>query len=131
MSTEPTHRREQHVLLTEARFGDAEPVAARLRETGAQVSTCHGDSGLCRALAPGSSCPLDGRVDRVDLVVDVRGTDEELTVREYGVVCALRAGRPVFVVEADPLVEPAAPAGLTARVTVTSVARLATALAGR
>lgn len=95
------------------------------------MSTCHADSGLCRALAPGSRCPLDGRADPVDLVVDVRGADDGLTVREYGVVCALRAGRPVFVVEADPLVGPVAPAGLAARVTVASVAGLAAALAGR
>ncbi|MGW5055040.1 MULTISPECIES: hypothetical protein [unclassified Actinokineospora] len=121
----------QHVLLTEARFGDAGPVAARLRAAGARVSTCHADAGLCRALAPGSRCPLDTRTDPVDLFVDVRGADDELTTREYGVVCALRANRPVFVVEADPLVAATAPVGLAARVTVTSVDRLADALAAR
>ncbi|MFC7615409.1 hypothetical protein ACFQV2_19785 [Actinokineospora soli] len=64
-------------------------------------------------------------------MVDVRGADEELTIREYGVVCGLRAGRPVFVVEGDPLVPPVAPVGLASRVTVTSVDRLAGAIASR
>ncbi|MFC5286751.1 hypothetical protein ACFPM7_06785 [Actinokineospora guangxiensis] len=126
-----TRDRAQHVLVTEARFGDADPVADRLRAAGARVSTCHSSSGTCRALAPGQRCPLDVRGDPVDLVVDVRDADEELTVREYGVVCGLRAGKAVFVVGAHPLVPPSAPTGLARRVTVTSADSLADALARR
>jgi hypothetical protein len=123
--------REQHVLLTEARFGDAVAAAERLRAAGARVSTCHTRSGTCRALAPGHRCPLDVRDDPVDVVVDVRGADEELLVREYGVVCGLRAGKTAFVIGADPLVPPCAPDGLAHRVTVTSVDSLVRALTGR
>ncbi|HEX9335925.1 MAG TPA: hypothetical protein VF892_08560 [Pseudonocardiaceae bacterium] len=102
-----------HVLLTEAQFGDADELAERLRAVGCHVSGCHRRTGICRALAPGGICPLDG-ADPVDLVVDARTPDPELTAREFGVVCALRARVPVAIVPAGAGV----PAGLESRVLV-------------
>jgi hypothetical protein len=101
-----------HVLVTEARFGDADRLARRLREAGARVSMCHDRAGYCRVLRPGGRCPLDAITDPADLVVDVRGAGEDLTVREYGVVCAVRAMRDVVVVPADPGIPVVVPAGL-------------------
>lgn len=101
-----------HVLVTEARFGAADRIVERLRESGVRVSTCHDRVGYCRALGPGRRCPLDDITDPVDLVVDVRGVGEELTAREFGVVCGVRAMRGVFVVPADPGLAPVVPAGL-------------------
>ncbi|MBP2479482.1 hypothetical protein JOF53_008354 [Crossiella equi] len=100
-----------HVLVTESKFGDADRLVEKLDETGCRVSTCHGQLGPCRVLAPASRCPLDGR-GGVDLVVDVRGACEELSAREYGVVCAVRANLPLLIVGTDPAVPAAVPAGL-------------------
>jgi hypothetical protein len=86
-----------HVLLTEAMFGDADELADQLRAFGCHVSRCHSRAGICRALAPGGACPLDG-LDPLDLMVDVRSSIPELTAREFGVVCALRARMPVVIV---------------------------------
>lgn len=106
-----------HVLITEAQFGDAERIGRRLREMGVRVSTCHERVGYCRALRPGGRCPLDAFTDPVELVVDVRGVGAELTIREYGVACALRAMRDVVVVPAEPELPVTVPAGLSEVVT--------------
>ncbi|PRX45858.1 hypothetical protein B0I33_1084 [Prauserella shujinwangii] len=103
-----------HVLVTEARFGDSAETVRRLREDGCRVSTCHTRAGLCKALAPASRCPLDEQA-AVDLLVDVRSGDDELTAREFGAVCAVRARVPVAVVDADPDRAPVLPIGLEAR----------------
>ncbi|MBP2471816.1 hypothetical protein JOF53_000688 [Crossiella equi] len=100
-----------HVLVTESRFGDADQLVERLEGTGCRVSTCHGQLGLCRVLSPGNRCPLDER-GPVDLVVDVRNGCEELSAREYGVVCAVRANVPLLIVGTDPDVPAVVPAGL-------------------
>lgn len=109
-----------HVLVTEAQFGIADRIIRRLSEIGVRVSTCHDRAGYCRALQPGGRCPLDSIVDPVDLVVDVRGTGEQLTVREYGVICALRAMRQVKVLPAErgmPVVAPSGVRDLTTTMT--------------
>lgn len=99
-----------HVMITEALFGDAREVTDLLRTAGCQVMRCHDRMGICCALAPGRQCPLD-EGNPVSLVVDVRAPLPELTVREYGAVCAVRARIPLAVVstgEDAPIV----PAGL-------------------
>lgn len=100
-----------HVLVTEAKFGDSDRLVERLRRLGCRVSTCHGQSGLCRVLAPGDHCPLD-RHEPVDLMVDVRDGCDELTSREFGTVCAIRAEVPLLIVGVDPAVPAVVPAGL-------------------
>ena len=101
-----------HIMLTEAHFGDSDPLARRLRELGVRVSACHERTGFCRALQVGDRCPLDDLIDRVDLVVDVRGSSDELTTREYGVICAERAKRPAWVVGNVPDVPGTVPAAV-------------------
>jgi hypothetical protein len=101
-----------HVLMTEAHFGDGDRLAQRLRQLGVRVTQCHDRVGYCQVLRPGGRCPLDDLTDLVDAVVDVRGPGEELTAREYGAVCAVRAGRPVWVVGADPDAPAVVPAAL-------------------
>ena len=99
-----------HVLITEARFGDADEVARSLRDAGCHVSRCHDRVGICRALAPARHCPLDAG-EPVDLVVAVRARLTELNAREYGAVCAVRARIPLAIVAAtDEL--PVVPPGL-------------------
>ncbi|WP_328615262.1 hypothetical protein OHS18_47465 [Amycolatopsis sp. NBC_00355] len=110
-----------HVLLTEASFGDADFLVQPLRDTGCLVSRCHSRAGLCRALAPGCSCPLDESFAQPDMVVDVRGRGPELTAREYGVVCAIRDHVPIALVSPDPDVKAEIPDGLENRVTVIDV----------
>ncbi|RZQ65903.1 hypothetical protein [Amycolatopsis suaedae] len=107
------------VLVTEGRFGDADPLITRLRAGGCEVSVCHYRAGICQALAPGGRCPLD-HPGGVALTVDVRGPGADLTAREFGVICALRERVPVAVVPAGPGGETEAPAGLEGRVTVTT-----------
>jgi hypothetical protein len=101
-----------HVLVTEAQFGDGDRLARRLREFGIRVTTCHDRVGFCQALVPGGRCPLDDLAGPVDVVVDVRGPGEELTAREYGAVCAVRAGRPLWIVGPDPDAPAAVPVAL-------------------
>ncbi|OXM45409.1 hypothetical protein [Amycolatopsis alba] len=103
------------VLLTEAVFGDADDVGKALRELGCRVSTCHSRAGLCRALAPGGRCPFD-EADAPDLAVDVRSVEPELTTREFGVICALRARVPVILTPAPGTCGPMIPPGLESRV---------------
>lgn len=109
----PGRRPAMHVLITEARFDDAQEVAERLHDAGCHVTRCHDRVGICRALAPAGHCPLDNR-EPVDLVVDVRAASPELTAREYGAVCAVRARIPLAIVSAtDEL--PVVPPGLERR----------------
>ncbi len=115
-----------HVLVTESSFGEAAWLAASLRASGCQVSTCHSTVGICRAFAPGDRCPLDGGRP-VDLVADVRDQSEQLTAREYGVVCGTRARLPVVLVSADPAVPVLVPPGLESRVIGTTTDRLLSA----
>lgn len=105
------------VLLTEARFGDADALRRRLVGQGCRVASCHSKAGLCRALAPGGHCPLD-EPDPPGLLVDVRGQGGRLTAREFGAVCAVRAHVPVVLVSPDPEVPAEVPSGLENRVTV-------------
>lgn len=91
-----------HVLVTEAHSGDSDRLVQRLHELSVQVTRCHEQVGFCQALQLGRRCPLDDYSDTVDLVVDVRGTSEELTIREYGAICAERAKRPVWVISNEP-----------------------------
>ena len=99
-----------HVLLTEATFEESVPVQAELEAAGFEVYPCHDRSGVCQAFA--TACPLD-LVD-IDVAVVVRsGGRPELTAREYGAVCAHRAGVPLLVTAADELPVPTVPVGLT------------------
>lgn len=104
------------ILLTEATFDVSREIADVLRELGCRVSPCHVRSGVCRALAPGGTCPLDEE-DRPDLAVDVRGTEPDLTSREFGVVCALRERVPVVMTTTGGTGGPAVPPGFEHRVT--------------
>lgn len=99
------------VLVTEAGFGDSDRLVERLRGVGVEVIPCHEATGLCRALTAGG-CPLDHQDGSVDLVLDVRGMADGLTAREYGAVCAVRAGVPLRIVSAEPGLPAVAPAGL-------------------
>jgi len=101
-----------HILVTEAHFGDSTRLVERLRALGVEVTNCHDKVGYCRVLQPGGRCPLEAFTVNIDLVVDVRGSSEDLTAREYGAVCAVRAMRPVWIVPADPSVPAVVPAGL-------------------
>jgi hypothetical protein len=107
-----------HVLITETLFGDADRLAERLREVGCRVSRCHGAAGICQALAPGGRCPLDGP-EPVDLVVDVRTPVGELTAREFGIVCGIRAGVRAAAVSVTGI-RPYLPPGLAGRATATT-----------
>ncbi|WP_116198697.1 hypothetical protein [Amycolatopsis circi] len=113
-----------HVLLTEANFGDSDAFFQPLRDNGCRVSRCHSREGFCLALGPGTSCPLDDRADPPVLAVDVRGTGDEITTREFGIVCALRAQVPVALVPPVPGLPVTVPAGLADRVTVTDAESL-------
>jgi hypothetical protein len=111
-----------HVLITEALFGDADELAETLHVAGCRVARCHDRSGICRALAPGRRCPLDDR-DPVDLVVDVRAPLSELSAREYGAVCAVRARIPLVIVSVTDG-EPTVPDGLVHRAAAVTRAEL-------
>lgn len=104
------------ILVTEATFDESREIAAALRDLGCRVSPCHVRSGVCRALAPGGTCPLD-EADRPDLAVDVRGAEPGLTAREFGVVCALRKRVPVVMTTARDTGGPVVPPGFEDRVT--------------
>ncbi|MEV0067911.1 MULTISPECIES: hypothetical protein [unclassified Amycolatopsis] len=113
-----------HVLLTEATFGDCDPLYQPLRDNGCRVSRCRWQAGVWRALAPASSCPLDDVTDPPGLMVDVRDGGGGVTAREFGVVCALRARVSVVLVAPAPGVRAPAPAGLANRATIADVRTL-------
>jgi hypothetical protein len=100
-----------HILVTESRAGCSTRLVAQLRELGCRVSTCHDRGSVCVAIAPGGGCPLDG-AEPVGAVVDVHGDDAELTAREYGAVCGVRARRQVVFVDVDEDRRPAVPRGM-------------------
>src|SRR5205807_1781358 len=85
--------------------------------------------GICRVLGPGGRCPLDGP-DPVDLVVDVRPPVSELTAREFGVVCGVRARVRAAAVGVTGR-WPELPPGLAGRVTVSGAGGLTCAHPGR
>lgn len=95
------------ILCLEARWGDADTVAERLRADGHEVVRCHdeaaGPSAPCVGLDRPGSCPLDIE-GGVDVAVAVRPDDEpHPTAHEAGVTCALRQGIPLVVAGAtDP-----------------------------
>jgi hypothetical protein len=97
------------VLLTEATFDESVPVRTDLEAAGFEVHPCHLRSGVCQGST--GFCPLD-LVD-IDVAVVVRsGGRPELTAREFGAVCAHRAGVPLLVTSADELPPPVVPVGL-------------------
>jgi hypothetical protein len=103
-----------HVLVTEQNPGQCAELARRLRYLGCVVSTCHdGSTDICNGVVPGG-CPLEGS-SPADLVIGVRG-EREMTAREYGVVCGLRAGLPVVLTGLDWQDKPPVPDGLRNRV---------------
>jgi hypothetical protein len=75
-----------------------EQAAAALVAEGSAVLTCHtpGEPAFpCNALVEGRTCPLDAGFD---VVATVRArTSASLTQGEFGVVCGLRAGKPLVV----------------------------------
>lgn len=93
-------------------------VVLRLVRPGVRSTT-----GYDRALAPGRRCPFD-EPEPPDLVVEVRGFDESLGAREYGIVCGIRQNRAAALVEPSPGVPVSAPAGMESWVTVTSTEKL-------
>lgn len=115
-----------HVLVTEGHFGDSDDLVEKLRAIGVQVTGCHDRVGYCRVLRPGGRCPLDDFTGNVDLVADVRGSGDELTVREYGAICAVRARRPLWIIPADPDIPVVAPPGLRNHAVVATEAELLT-----
>lgn len=117
-----------HVLVTEAKPGSSARLVARLRELGCKVSSCHDSPTACRAVAPGGGCPLDG-ADPAGVVVDVRSGDGELTAREFGVVCGVRARRQVVFVDADENLEPLIPRGMNPHMTAVRISALMRACA--
>jgi hypothetical protein len=82
-----------HVLVTEASFSESTQVAEALRGARRYVRTCHEGAGVCQALRPGRY-PLD--LERpVDLVVDGRGQQPELTAPIYLTADGHRSGQAV------------------------------------
>jgi hypothetical protein len=75
-----------------------EQAAATVTATGREVLRCHepGEPPFpCNAFRPGRSCPVD---EGFDVVVTVRARpSRQVEPAEVGVVCALRANRPVVV----------------------------------
>ena len=117
-----------HILVTESRAGRSTRLVAQLRELGCRVSTCHDGPTVCRAVAPGGACPLDG-ADPAGVVVDVRVGDGELTAREYGAVCGVRARRQVVFVDADEDRAASVPTGMNPHMTAVRVPALVRACA--
>ncbi|AHH96946.1 hypothetical protein GCM10010174_73960 [Kutzneria viridogrisea] len=117
-----------HVLVTEQIAGDCADLVHALRELGCVVSTCHDAGGVCTAMSSARRCPLDGE-PRVDLLVDVRAGGTEMTVREFGAICAARAELPVMLVAPERLRRPTVPWGLHGRATAVRMSALLDACA--
>nr|SBP00003.1 hypothetical protein BN4615_P9519 [Nonomuraea gerenzanensis] len=89
--------------MTESERAAAAVPAALLAAEGHELAFCHGadDGGApCAGLAAGRRCPLSE--GGVDLVVDVRPAPGRLTLREAGVLCALRSRVPLLVAGPTP-----------------------------
>ena len=75
-----------------------EQAAELLRQAGSPVLTCHepGQPAFpCNALVEGRTCPLDAGFD---VVATVRARASTTPVQsEFGIVCALREGKPLVV----------------------------------
>ena len=86
------------VLVTGTEGWAVGHAAQLLRDAGFTVATCH-DEGAplfpCRGLTGDGRCPID---DGVNVVLTVRPHPlPQLTRREVGVICGLRAGLPLVV----------------------------------
>lgn len=82
------------VLVVEDCIGDSVDLILDLVEAGHRVVRCQPVGATvepCAGLA-GGTCPLD---EPVDVVVQVHDGEEDLTLRELGVVCAGRLGIPI------------------------------------
>ncbi|MFC0432062.1 hypothetical protein [Kutzneria buriramensis] len=103
-----------HVLVTEQNPGQSAELALKLRYLGCVVSTCHNSStDVCKGVVAGG-CPLEGRGPTA-MVVAVRD-ERELTAREFGAVCGVRAGVPVVLTGPGWHDKPPVPDGLRHRV---------------
>ena len=86
------------VLLVGTDEWAVQQMAPVLERDGLHVLTCHepGEPAFpCNALRPGRVCPL---ASGFDVVVTMRARSlERLAEGEFGVVCAVRTGRPLVV----------------------------------
>ena len=91
------------VLVVEDTVGSSIDVVLDLVDAGHRVVRCQpvgGELTPCVGLAPGDApCPL---ATPVDVVVQVHDGEEDLTMRELGVVCGGRQGAPIVNVGRAP-----------------------------
>ena len=83
------------VLVVEDTVGSSTELMLDLAAAGHWVARCQpvrGEVAPCAGLAGGDPCPLDVPAD---VAVQVHDGDEDLTMRELGVICAGRAGTPI------------------------------------
>ena len=82
------------VLVIEDTIGSSIELILDLVEAGHRVVRCQPVGGTIEPCAgfSGAACPLD---EPIDVTVQVHDGDEDLTLRELGVVCAGRAGVPI------------------------------------
>jgi hypothetical protein len=93
------------ILMTESDRSGGAVAGALLALEGHEVAHCHSpgaeaSAAPCAGMAPGGRCPLAG--GDVDLLADVRPAPGPFTLREAGVMCALRARVPVLVAGPTP-----------------------------
>ncbi|NUW39495.1 hypothetical protein [Nonomuraea rhodomycinica] len=94
------------IVMTESDPSGGAVAGALLTLEGHDVAYCHppgaeASAAPCGGMAPGGRCPLaDGGAD---LLVDVRLAPGPFTLREAGVMCALRAQVPVLVAGPPPV----------------------------
>jgi len=90
---------ELNVLLLESEPGAALVARDELETAGHRVRYCHEPGGAafpCNALLDGRTCPLEG--EAIDVALDVRRYPRsQPTLREDGVMCALREHIPVVI----------------------------------
>ncbi|MEV4079958.1 hypothetical protein AB0J43_06675 [Nonomuraea fuscirosea] len=93
------------ILMTESAPSHGAVAAALLALDEHDVAHCHPSEARpspapCAGMRPGGHCPLaDGNVD---LLVDIRLSPGPFTLREAGVMCALRTQVPVLVAGTPP-----------------------------
>jgi hypothetical protein len=94
-----------NVLLLESEPGAALVARDELETAGHNVRYCHEPGGPafpCSALLEGHTCPLEG--EAIDVALDVRRhPGSQPTLREDGVMCALREHIPVVIAGAPAL----------------------------
>lgn len=90
------------MLITEQHPGAAATVAQRLGAAGHELVYCHqpevrseSTSDFCSAATIGRRCPLAD--NDVAVIVDARLDSGPMSVREFGVICAVRHGTPLVV----------------------------------